>query len=215
MPTFGDELGSDVMMRWRASILVAVVTAVLSGPVYGGMVAVRAVRDDSGLVTSAKPRASVRTSMAASSDLGVDPLDGRCMDLGLVADVTEEAPASDVPQAVTVLADRQTSMTFCCYALMAFGLCKSVSRVRRFTCGVIPEWYHDGGPYQIGHSVRAAPSCLCSTQVCFVQPGPSADISVRRPNWMGFVSLWWKSQSSRIVVAGRGPPLLARESFVA
>ena len=71
---------------------------------------------------------------------------------------------------VTVLNDRHGSMALCLYALMGLGLCKTAPLMRKLNFGVIPEWYHDGGPFRIGHSLAVSPDCAASASACFIQP---------------------------------------------
>ena len=113
-----------------------------------------------------------------------------------------EAPT---PQITT---DRQNSLELCLYALLSFGICRSAPWVKRFSLGVIPDWYHDGGPSQIGHSLAAPPNCLCSTLVYFVQPEPPADdrSAVRRHRVV--TARWRESQFTPAILAPRAPPLL-------
>ena len=119
------------------------------------------------------------------------------------------AGSSGVPRPVTVLTDRRGSVTFCLYALMGLGLCKSAPWMRKFTFGTIPEWYHDGGPFQIGHSLALSPDCFCAAAVCFLQPKvPSQDLL---PQYCTstVVCLWRDSQCAPAVLAARGPPRLS------
>ena len=96
----------------------------------------------------------------------------------------------------------------CLYALMGLGLCSSVHWVKKINLGHIPEWYHEGGPLQIGHSHAATPESLCSLQVCFLAPQDDrAEDSLPQYHLGTIVSLWRKSQFTSSVIASRGPPL--------
>jgi len=111
-------------------------------------------------------------------------------------------------QSVQVLTDDHKSISLCLYALLSLGLCKSAPYVKKLSFGVIPEWYHGGGPFQIGHSVAISPDCLChAPALCFVQPDCTVqDLSPQY--YMGTIaSLLRKSIFTPTVLAARGPPL--------
>jgi len=110
-------------------------------------------------------------------------------------------------QPVQVLSDGQTSFSLCLYAMLGLGLCKSAPFVKKLSLGCIPEWYHDGGPFQIGHTHAIGPESLCSAPVvCFVQPVCTAqDISPEY--YKGIVaSLLRRSLFTPNVLGPRGPP---------
>ncbi|MBN1506439.1 MAG: hypothetical protein JW955_06315 [Sedimentisphaerales bacterium] len=70
-----------------------------------------------------------------------------------------------------VMAYEPGSLNLCLYALIGLGLCRTAPWVKRLSFGFIPEWYHDGGPYQIGHSHAIGPEFPCCAMIrCFVQP---------------------------------------------
>jgi hypothetical protein len=125
-----------------------------------------------------------------------------------LAPVPQPEPVAEGP-AVVVLSDRQDSLTLCLYALMGLGLCKSAPWVRKFSFGVVPQWYHDGGPWQIGHSFAASPDGCCPAPVCFVQPeAPHKNLSPQYA-WGAVTSLWRHSQATPITLAGRAPPAVS------
>ena len=99
------------------------------------------------------------------------------------------------------------SYSLCLYALMSLGLCSAPHWVRRLSLGLIPEWYHEGGPFQVGHSHAATPESLCSLQVCFfVPPDGLAEDSLLQYHLGIFLSFRWKSQFTPDVITSRGPP---------
>lgn len=123
-----------------------------------------------------------------------------------LAPLPQPEPAGDEPP-VVVLTDGHDSMTLCLYALMGLGLCKSAPWVRKFSFGVVPQWYHDGGPQQIGHSLAVSPDCYCPAPVCFVQPEPLSDHDLTpQYAWGTVMSLWRHSQATPATLAGRAPP---------
>lgn len=111
-------------------------------------------------------------------------------------------------QPVQVLSDGQTSFSLCLYALLGLGLCKSAPFVKKLSFGCIPDWYHNGGPFQIGHSHAIGPESLCSAQVCcFVQPVCTAE-DISPEYYKGTIaSLLRKSQFIPTILAARGPPV--------
>ncbi len=113
---------------------------------------------------------------------------------------------SQTPYAME-LTGRPDSSSLCLYALMSLGLCSAPHWVRRLSLGFIPEWYHEGGPFQIGHSHAATPESLCSLQVCFfAPPDDQAEDSLSQYRLRTILSLWRKPQFTPTVLAPRGPP---------
>jgi len=106
-----------------------------------------------------------------------------------------------------ILTNGQGSLNLCLSALIGLGLCSSAHWVKRLSFGFIPEWYHDGGPFQIGHSFAVTPESLCPVPVCcFVQPVCTVEDSLIQYRLRTVVSLWRKSQFTPCVLASRGPP---------
>lgn len=106
-----------------------------------------------------------------------------------------------------ILADRQNSLSLCLYALVGLGLCRTAPWVKRLHFGCLPDWYHGGGPYQIGHSFATAPNCLSSVPVaCFVQRDyEPEDISLRHLHGT-ILSLLRGPQATFWELGSRGPP---------
>jgi len=108
------------------------------------------------------------------------------------------------PQSLT---NGPSSFNLCLSALIGFGLCSSAHWVKRLSFGFIPEWYHNGGPFQIGHSYAVTPESLCPVPVyCFIQPVFTVGDSLPQYRLGTVTSLWRKSQFTPIVLAPRGPP---------
>ena len=115
-------------------------------------------------------------------------------------------PEIQPPQSFT---DGPSSISLCLSALMGLGLCASTHWVKRLHFGSVPEWFHDSGPFQIGHSHAATPESICFVQVCcFTQPVCTAENHIPQYRMGTIVSLWRKSQFTPAVIASRGPPLL-------
>ena len=99
------------------------------------------------------------------------------------------------------------SASLCLYALMGLGLWSAPHWIKKLHLGHIPEWYHDGGPFQIGHSLAISPESLCPIPVfCFVQPDDTAEELIRQSRFRTIASSWQKSQFTFDVLAPRGPP---------
>lgn len=117
----------------------------------------------------------------------------------------QRANESKHPQALT---DGTSSLSLCLSALLGLGLCSSAHWVKKLSFGVVPEWYHNGGPFQIGHSHAVNPNTLCNISVsCFIQPDYMVEDILLQYRLKGIVFLWRKSQQFIIaVLAPRGPP---------
>jgi len=110
---------------------------------------------------------------------------------------------------VHVLAEGQSSLSLCVSALLSLGLCTSMRSAKKLSLGFPPQWYHTGGPFQIGHSMEVDLDSVCPVPACcFVQPvTDAADIALQR-HFGTVVSFWRTSQFTPDVIASRGPPPL-------
>ncbi len=105
------------------------------------------------------------------------------------------------------LTNGQGSFNLCLSALIGLGLCSSTHWVKRLSFGFVPEWYHNGGPFQIGHSFAITPESLCPVPVyCFIQLVCMVEDSLPQYRLRTVVSLWRKSQFTPSVLVPRGPP---------
>ena len=103
--------------------------------------------------------------------------------------------------------DGPGSFALCLYALMGLGLFKSAPWVKKLSFEFIPEWYHDGGPFQIGHSHAITPETLYpTTACCYLQPASLVESHIPQYSQRTIVSLWRKSQFTPDEIASRGPP---------
>ena len=100
------------------------------------------------------------------------------------------------------------SFNLCLSALIGLGLCSSAHWVKRLSFGFVPEWYHDGGPFQIGHSYAVMPGSLCPAPAyCFIQPECTAE-DISQEYYKGTIApLLRKSLFTPNVLDPRGPPL--------
>ena len=102
------------------------------------------------------------------------------------------------------------SLKLCLSALISLGLCCSAQWVKKLSLGFVPEWYHEGGPFQVGHSHALMPGTLCPAQdCCFVQPFGAEDNNLPRYFLKTVISRRRKSQFTPNVIASRGPPELS------
>lgn len=134
-------------------------------------------------------------------------------DLDLLAFQFLPEPADDPGQIgktkpAQILTERQNSLTLCLYALLGLGLCRSAPFIKKLQCGCMPDWYHTGGPFQIGHSLAISPDCLPSGPAfCFLQPDCEVE-DVASQYFGGVVAAFLrKSQFTPTILASRGPPL--------
>ncbi|MBN1361367.1 MAG: hypothetical protein JW993_12285 [Sedimentisphaerales bacterium] len=119
------------------------------------------------------------------------------------------ASYDSTPEPVRLLNRDRGSLELCLYALMGLGLCKSAPWFKRLSFSFIPDWYHQGGPYQIGGSHAVGPDCFCSVALCFVQPRNAAADSLLPYRTGTIASLLRQSQFSPNVLSSRGPPRMS------
>ncbi len=126
--------------------------------------------------------------------------------------LSETGEADQLPHDVEVLHSPKHepgSLQMCLYALLGLGLCKVAPCLNKLSWSAVPEWYHDGGPWQIGHSVAVSPETLNPISVCcFVQPDNTGERPVPEDRfWTSVSSSWRKSQFTPDALSSRGPPL--------
>jgi hypothetical protein len=110
-------------------------------------------------------------------------------------------------QNLKILTNEPDSFKLCLSALISFGLCCWAPWIKRLSLGFIPEWYHEGGPFQIGYSHAVLPDTICPAPACcFIQPYNVEDNHLPRYFVKTVISLWRKSQFTQTVLASRGPP---------
>jgi hypothetical protein len=139
-------------------------------------------------------------SVAASDSWSVEFLPEANQDIGQNSDM----------QNTHILTDGTGSFSLCLYALMGLGLCSSAHWVKGLSFGSIPEWYHNGGPFQIGHTYAVTPESLCPAPACsFIQPVFTVEDSLPQYRLGIVTSLRRKSQFTPVVLAPRGPPIMS------
>jgi len=131
------------------------------------------------------------------------------LDLRYIEFLPDESPdigQTSGMQNPQILTDGTGSFSLCLSALIGLGMFSSARFVKKLSFGFIPEWYHNGGPFQIGHS-HALPESLCPVPVCcFIQPVCTEEDSLIQYRLRTVVSLWRKSQFTPTVLVPRGPP---------
>ncbi len=125
----------------------------------------------------------------------------------------QEAPAvadrmADSEEAI-VLVDGRGSLDLCLYTFIGLGLFRSGHWVCRSSLGFVPEWYHSGGPHQIGYSHAIGPDAHCVQTTCFVQPDLAPDRRSLHHGRRGFLSWLCRSPFIPTVLACRAPPHLS------
>jgi len=195
----------------RKRIILAVTMAIIA------TVTVRAdMIPASGPVVGCQPPSCECSEVQGSGPLDAQPFVAVVLDLlppGLPPAVPPSAEPRSESQPVTVLSDDQNSLSLCLYALFSLGLCRSAPFVKKLHLGCVPDWYHSGGPFQIGHSQAIEPDCLCAAPVyCFVQADSAAEGPLPRYRYETIVCLWRTSQYTPAVLASRAPPSDAHES---
>jgi len=197
-------------MRFISAVIAALVAG---GTVRADMIPVSGQRDGGRQTMPVDGRPDTSSAKAAGL------FSGRAIaELDLFPDGFPADPQGDVEppaelQSVYLLSDEQDSLDLCLYALFGLGLCRSPHWVKKFSFGVIPHWYHDGGPFQIGHSHAISPDCLCSAPAhCFVQPDCRRQMPMLQYRQKTIMALWRKSQFVPTILASRGPPSCSWES---
>ena len=196
-------------MIQRRELLIAIIgTLVLTSVTYADMVSVSrldAERMQSPLVVCDRTDLQYTNFFSPSIFPSATKLDLWSVEFLPKAN-TDISQTSEV-QHPQILTNGPSSLSLCLYALMGLGLCSSAHWVKRLSFSFVPEWYHDGGPFQIGHSYAVMPESLCHAPICcFDQPVCTVEDSLPQYRLRTVVSLWRKSQFTPNVIASRGPP---------
>lgn len=128
---------------------------------------------------------------------------------GLFLQVTD-VDTGEVPQDQNIieLNNEPSSFSLCLSALLGMSFYGSVYWFKKHSLGFIPEWYHSGGPHQIGHSFAVTPDFISTAPViCIIEPIYTADDFIPQYHQRAVISLWRESQFTPEQIASRGPPL--------
>jgi len=127
--------------------------------------------------------------------------------IGFLPEGDADAAQTSASQSSPTVTNGPDSLALCLSALVGLGLCGSVHRVKKLSSGFIPDWYHDGGPFQVGHSHAIMLNSLCSVPVyCFIQPALAAENTLAQCRLGMVLSLWRRSQCTPTVLGSRAPP---------
>ena len=128
--------------------------------------------------------------------------------VGLLPEPTADTGQTSDLQNLRSFTDGPGSFALCLYALISLGLCRSAPWVKKLSFEFIPEWYHDGGPFQIGHSFAVSTETLYPKPACcFIKPVCMVESHIPQYSQRTIESLWRKSQFTPDLLAARGPPL--------
>jgi hypothetical protein len=190
--------------KWRF-ITAIVVGLVVTTAVYADMVPVSPV--ERGQSARVCDRIDFQyTNLSNRSDFPiVAHLDS--WSVGFLPEANANVRQTSEMQRPQILTDGTGSFSLCLYALMGLGLCGSAHWVKNLSFGFVPEWYHNCGPFQIGHSYAVTLESLCPAPACcFIQPVFTVEDSLLQYRLGTVTSLWRKSQFTPVVLAPRGPP---------
>ena len=195
------------MINRRKLLLVVIGVLALTAAVNAGMVSVSQLDAE----RRQSPRVCGRTDLQHTNSSSPFNYSGLAdLDLWSVEFLPEAE--TDVAQTAQIrnlhsLTNGPSSLNLCLSALIGLGLCSSAHYVKKVSFGFIPEWYHNGGPFQIGHSFAISPESLCPAPVCcFVQTVWAAEPLIPQYRHRAIVSLWRKSQFTLCILASRWPP---------
>ncbi len=195
-------------MNGKRTILVLFVILVCTASVYADMMPVPTQSAEYGQ-SSYVPHSRTDFHYADSSSLFNYPSIAN-LDLWpveLLPEPTADTEQTSELQNMRSFTDGPGSFALCLYALIGLGLCQAAPWIKKLSFEFIPEWYHDGGPFQIGHSHAVTPETLYPMPACcFVQPDRMVESHIPQYSQRTIVSLWRKSQFTPSVIASRGPP---------
>jgi len=123
-----------------------------------------------------------------------------------VASLSRTGAEAGQAQPPHLLVENQSGLGLFLYALMGIGLYRSAPWVKKSSFGLIPDWYHNSGPAQIGHSHVIGPDLCFAPAYGFIQPDSGVKNPMPQHDREIVVSLWWKSQFAPAALASRGPP---------
>jgi len=197
------------MIRWEKLAAVLVGVLVVSAVVRADMVSVSAVDIDGRQSAPVCSEVQARPTDSASLFDYPSVTDFTLVPIQLPPEAGIDLRHTSQTQPSQVLTDGQSSLGLCLSALIGLGLCSSAHCLKKLHFGFVPEWYHNGGPFQIGHSFAISPESFCPAPACcFVQPVWAMEDSLPQYRLRTVVSLWRKSQFTPDVIASRGPPVI-------
>lgn len=161
--------------------------------------------DGLGVFPSDCPAEPVQNDSVLFSNLALVGLES--FPVASLADPQMAAEDADNPQRIYILMDTQGSLGLCLYALLGLGLCKASPWVKKLSVGVVPGWYHDGGPFQVRHSFAISPDCVHPAPAhCLVPLIDKPSNITAQYRQESIVASWRKSQFMPAVLDCRAPP---------
>lgn len=147
---------------------------------------------------------SVQSTGSQQPGWGVDPF---VTPLGAGSIVEDEGESSASKRVIQELPGLPSSSELFLSAMLGMGAWQLVRSTKHLHLSSVPEWYHHGGPAQIGHAVpcdlQFAPAVLC------IFDRPSVGVTLRpERTWADYVPIKSDQPFLRSSVALRGPPLL-------
>jgi len=201
-------LVNKLIMNGKRTILVLFVVMVCTVSAYADMMPVptaSAERGQSSYVPCVQTDLHYADLSGTFSYPNIPNLD--LWPVGLLSGPIADTGQTPEMQNIRSFTDGPGSFALCLYALIGLGLCQAAPWVKKLSFEFIPEWYHDGGPFQIGHSHAVTPETLYPMPACsFVQPARLVESHIPQYSQRTIVSLWRKSQFTSSVIASRGPP---------
>ena len=197
------------MIDGRRIILAVICGLIVTSVVHADMVSVAQQNAERKQSLSIQHSDQIQISDLSSSFLFSHVADLDSWPAGLLSQTNTNVEQSSDIQQLQSFTNGPGSLNLCLSALIGLGLCSSAHFVKKLSFSFVPEWYHNGGPFQIGHSYAISPESLCPISVsCFIQPTCTmAEDSFTLYRLGTIVSLWRKSQFTPDVIASRGPPL--------
>ena len=137
------------------------------------------------------------------ADFGLGIARLRDVPLGELAADSNPPPAQDVKQ----LPPAPDSASLFLSALGTLGALQVGRAMRKGQWGLLPDWYHGGGPGQVGHAFATDLNPVVALPPCDLDR-PAGE----RPSFYSIQHDWlprWQPQRSLPTAAPRGPPLLS------
>lgn len=198
------------MTRWRRIIPVLALALAFAGTVRADMMRTRLSDAEcpsalcGGEPANPRPVNSSKPDVLSAASVELD-----CLPISFPPDVRTDAGRNCEQPPVPPLTEGHGSLSLYLCGLISVGAFRSISSIRKLSLGALPDWYHDGGPFQIGHSLAIGPDLHLTPVYCFVQPDCTPRNCLPQYHRGTIVSLWRKSQFTPTVLSSRGPPELS------
>ena len=200
----------DLMISGSKQIVAVIAVLIVVGVIHADMVPPSALDAGQSRVVRDRQETGLQYSELLGPSCGANVTERDLWSVQFLPETDADIVETSQTQHPQVLTDGSDSLSLCLCALMGLGLCSSSHYVKKLSFGFAPEWYHSGGPFQIGHSHAVMPNNLSLTPVCcFIQPVFVAESLIPIYRLRTIESLWRESQFAPAVLDPRGPPLLS------